>query len=83
MPREAKKRDEPTVESMLKRLDQITERLGAGEVTLDQAADLYGEGVALLSKCKSKLKTTRSKVEKLNRLTGKLESFKVVDVEEH
>lgn len=79
MPKALKAEDRPNMELMLARLEHVAERLSAGETTLEQAGGLYEEGMELVKRCRDQLKSARSKVQKLNRLTGKLESFKYAD----
>lgn len=81
MPKTSRVEDRSSIESMLERLEQITERLGAGEATLEQSAALYQEGVDLVRRCRDQLKSTRSRIQKLNRLTGKLDTFKFTEAD--
>lgn len=71
---------EPTFEESIRRLEQIVERLEQGEVPLDQAMQLYEEGLAVSRLCAEKLKKAEIV---LKRLTKDAEGkFALTDEEE-
>jgi exodeoxyribonuclease VII small subunit len=56
---------ELTFEAALGRLEDIVEKLEAGEQTLDEAIALYEEGVRLYRLCGEKLAAARGRLEKV------------------
>lgn len=77
MTRTPKAAAEERLETRLRKLDAIVERLSGGDVSLDEATALYTEGMQLVKKCRIQLKETKGMVQRLNRLTGELEPFSV------
>ena len=73
MAKKSEENDKEALESRLKRLVGILERLGEGEVSLQGADKLFQEGMRLVKDCRKELRETRSRVEKINRNTGRLE----------
>jgi len=51
----AKKKETATFEESLRRLESIVEQLERGDVRLDEALNLYEEGIELSKKCSEKL----------------------------
>jgi exodeoxyribonuclease VII small subunit len=62
-----RKPSKQTFEGALKRLEEIVERLETGETPLDQAIDLYEEGLELSRFCTSKLKGAELRFKKLTK----------------
>ena len=56
-----------TFEEALRRLEEIVESLEQGSVPLDQALDLYEEGVRLSKECADRLKTAEQRIKKLTK----------------
>lgn len=54
-----------TLESAIKRLEEIVAQLG-GEISVDDSIKLYGEAVKLVEFADKKLEAARLKVEKLD-----------------
>jgi len=54
-------------EASLKRLESIVESLESGDVPLDQAMELYEEGVLLSKFCGEKLRATELRLKKLGK----------------
>jgi len=52
-------------EQALERLEQVVAQLESGDVPLEQAIELYQEGMKLSSICSSKLQQVESKIEML------------------
>jgi len=52
-----------TFEKALQDLETIVTRLESGEVTLEQALEMYAEGVRLLAVCEATLSRAEQKVE--------------------
>jgi exodeoxyribonuclease VII small subunit len=50
-------------ESSLKQLEEIVTKLEAGDLTLDQALELFEEGVKISRFCNARLEETERKVE--------------------
>lgn len=75
----AKKPPRNSFEESLKRLEKIVESLEQGKVTLDEAVDLYEEGVRLSRLCSDKLKSVELKIKKLTKdMNGQ---YELIDVE--
>ncbi|HWP81209.1 MAG TPA: exodeoxyribonuclease VII small subunit [Bacteroidota bacterium] len=75
----AKKNPKQTFEESLKRLEKIVEILEQGEISLDEAIELYEEGIELSKFCGEKLKTVELKLKKLSKnLNGE---FEITDLE--
>ena len=62
-----KKSLKPGLEESLKRLEAIVEKLEQGEVSLDDAVELYEEGVNLSKDCAEKLKAVEMRIKKLSK----------------
>ena len=75
-----KKTQKGSFESSLKRLEAIVESLEGGKVPLDEAVELYEEGIKLSRECAEKLRATELKIRKLAKAAG--EDFKVSEAEE-
>jgi exodeoxyribonuclease VII small subunit len=56
-----------SLERSLKRLEEIVESLEKGSVPLDDAVNLYEEGIQISKECADKLKTTELKIKKLSK----------------
>ncbi len=54
-------------EATLKRLEEIVDALEQGTVPLDQALDLYEEGITLSRECADRLKQAELRVRKLTK----------------
>ena len=65
----AKKLDKNSLEHSLKRLEEIVESLEHGEVPLDDAVNLYEEGIRISKECAEKLKSTELRIKKLSKST--------------
>jgi exodeoxyribonuclease VII small subunit len=63
----AKKATKNSLESSLKRLEEIVETLERGETPLDDAILLYEEGVQISKGCAEKLKAAELKIKKLSK----------------
>jgi exodeoxyribonuclease VII small subunit len=63
----AKKAAKNSLESTLKRLEEIVETLERGETPLDDAVALYEEGVQISKECAEKLKAAELKIKKLSK----------------
>jgi exodeoxyribonuclease VII small subunit len=66
----SKKLQKGSLEGSLKRLEEIVESLEGGKVSLDEAVQLYEEGIQLSKDCAEKLKTTELKIKKLAKSVG-------------
>ncbi|MDI6766691.1 MAG: exodeoxyribonuclease VII small subunit [Bacteroidota bacterium] len=65
-----------TFEFSMKRLEEIVEKLETGSVSLDNAMELYEEGVNISKQCMNKLKQAELKLKKLSKDTdGNFELF--------
>ena len=63
----AKKAMKISLENSLKRLEEIVEILERGDTSLDDAVNLYEEGVQISKECAEKLKAAELKIKKLSR----------------
>jgi exodeoxyribonuclease VII small subunit len=63
----AKKAAKNSLESSLKRLENIVELLERGDTSLDDALMLYEEGVQISKECAERLKTAELKINKLSK----------------
>lgn len=63
-----------TFESALSRLEQITEELEDGDLSLDKSLKKFDEGIKLARFCNEQLDEARAKVELLLEKDGKLEA---------
>lgn len=62
-------------EDNLQQLREIVAKLQEGHLPLDRAMALYEEGVRLVGESRTKLEGFKTRVERLNKLTGELEPF--------
>ena len=63
----ARKAVKNSLESSLKRLEEIVETLERGDASLDDAVILYEEGVQISKQCAEKLKAAELKIKKLSK----------------
>ncbi|EKD38923.1 MAG: hypothetical protein ACD_75C00562G0006 [uncultured bacterium] len=63
-----------TFETALARLEQITEELADGELSLENSLKKFDEGIKLASFCNEQLSEARAKIELLLSKDGKLEA---------
>ena len=61
-------------ESALARLEQITDELESGELSLEASLKKFDEGIKLAEFCSTRLTEARTKVELLLEKNGKLET---------
>lgn len=54
-----------TFEAAMLRLDEISKQLSQGNVSLDDAVELYAEAAKLINLCNKKLTTAQTKLEKV------------------
>lgn len=64
-----------TFETSLARLEQITEELEDGELSLENSLKKFDEGIKLAVFCTEQLSSARAKVELLLEKDGRLESI--------
>jgi exodeoxyribonuclease VII small subunit len=76
----AKKAAKYSLEQSLKRLEEIVDRMEGGETSLDEAVELYEEGITIARECAEKLKVAELKIKKLSKdIEGR---FEVAETEE-
>lgn len=63
-----------TFEAALSRLEQITEELESGDLSLDASLKKFDEGVKLADYCNTRLAEARTKVDILLEKDGQLET---------
>ncbi len=63
-----------TFENALARLEQLTEELENGDLSLDKSLKKFDEGIKLAAFCNNSLTEARAKVELLLTKNGQLES---------
>lgn len=61
---------EPDFEDAFERLEEIVEELEGRDVGLDEALELYEEGVELVSTCRERLEEAEEKLEVLGEDEG-------------
>ncbi|WP_457577901.1 exodeoxyribonuclease VII small subunit [Desulfomarina sp.] len=64
-----------TFETALARLEQITDELEDGELSLDASLKKFNEGIKLADYCNEQLTKARAKIEILLEKDGKLEAI--------
>ena len=64
----------PKFEECLERLEKIVGELERGDVSLDQALQLFDEGMKLSSSCRKELEEAEGRVEILLKRNGKLQA---------
>lgn len=55
-----------TFEQAMERLEEISDTLGAGDVSIDKSLELYAEGTKLIKMCSEKLKSVSLKIEEID-----------------
>lgn len=68
-----------TFETALSRLEQITQELEDGELSLDKSLKKFDEGIQLARFCSEQLNEARAKVELLLEKDGKIEAVPFVE----
>ncbi len=63
-----------TFESALARLEQITQELESGDLSLEASLKKFDEGIKLTEFCNAKLSEARTKVEILLEIDGRLKA---------
>ena len=63
----------PKFEESLQRLEKIVGELEKGDISLDQALELFDEGIKLSGSCRKELEEAEGKVEVLLKRNGKLQ----------
>jgi exodeoxyribonuclease VII small subunit len=76
----AKKSPKQSFEENLRRLEQIVESLERGDVPLDEALNLYEEGIQLSRSCAERLKEAELRIKKLSKDTKG--QFELTDLRE-
>ena len=64
----------PKFEDCLQRLEKIVDELERGEIALEQALNLFEEGVQLSNNCRKELEDAEGKVEILLKQNGRLQA---------
>ena len=70
---DGKKLSELTFEQSMQRLEKITNNLEDGNVPLENAVNLYAEGIKLQEHCKNKLEHAKIRISKITQNKGKIE----------
>ena len=60
----------PTFEDAMRRLEEIVRRIEGGDVSLDEALELWREGDALQRRCRELLDAAEGKIEELSSAAG-------------
>ncbi|MBM9529342.1 exodeoxyribonuclease VII small subunit [Desulfoprunum benzoelyticum] len=63
-----------TFEAAMARLEQLTEELESGDISLDKSLKKFDEGVKLAEFCNAQLTEARARVEMLLEKDGRLQS---------
>jgi exodeoxyribonuclease VII small subunit len=64
-------------EEAMKKLEEILEKLDANDVPLEEAIEIYKEGMELSKHCHDKLKAVEEQIETLIEKSGKIEKEKI------
>jgi len=70
MAKKAAKKEGPTFEARLARVEEIVERLESGEAGLDESLRLYAEGAELVKACRATLAEAEKRIAKLSESAG-------------
>lgn len=54
-----------SLEKSLARLEEISEKLGSADLSLDESLKLFEEGTKLVKKCKEKIESAEFKIKEL------------------
>lgn len=65
------KKEYKDFESAINRLEEITEQLESGELSLEDSIKLYTEGVEIAGVCNKKLTEAEGKITKLTKIADK------------
>jgi exodeoxyribonuclease VII small subunit len=76
----AKKSPKQSFEESLRRLQEIVESLESGDAPLDEALNLYEEGIQLSRSCAERLKEAELRIKKLGKDTKG--QFELTDLRE-
>lgn len=76
----AKKTPKQSFEESLRRLQEIVESLESGDAPLDEALNLYEEGIQLSRSCAERLKEAELRIKKLGKDTKG--QFELTDLRE-
>jgi exodeoxyribonuclease VII small subunit len=76
----AKKSPKQSFEESLRRLQEIVESLESGDTPLDEALNLYEEGIQLSRSCAERLKEAELRIKKLGKDTKG--QFELTDLRE-
>jgi exodeoxyribonuclease VII small subunit len=55
-----------TFEQAMSRLEDISETLSAGDISIDESIELYAEGTKLIKMCSEKIKNVSLKIEEID-----------------
>lgn len=55
-----------TFEQAMARLEEISETLSTGDVSIDESLELYAEGTKLIKMCSEKIKDVSLKIEEID-----------------
>lgn len=55
-----------TFEQAMERLEEISDILSAGDISIDKSLELYAEGTKLIKMCSEKLKSVSLKIEEID-----------------
>ena len=55
-----------TFEQAMSRLEDISETLSAGDISIDESLELYAEGTKLIKMCSEKIKNVSLKIEEID-----------------
>jgi exodeoxyribonuclease VII small subunit len=69
----ATKKEYKDFESAINRLEEITEQLESGELSLEDSIELYTEGVEIAGICNKKLSEAEGKIAKLTKIADKFQ----------
>jgi len=73
------KKNNKDFESALSRLEEITDKLESGEVTLEESIEFYTEGMEIAAFCAKMLTEAEKKITILKEMNGKLAEVPIVE----
>lgn len=77
----AKKDEELSFEQAMEKLEEIVEKLEAGDVPLEKAIDYYQEGMVLSKLCSDKITNVQEKMTKILNEQGEIVAFELEEDE--
>ncbi|RBW70610.1 exodeoxyribonuclease VII small subunit [Bacillus taeanensis] len=81
MTEEQNKEKQVTFEEAMEKLEEIVDRLESGNVPLEEAINLFQDGMLLSKQCHEKLKTIEGKIDRMIDENGEEKMFSIEEAE--